>query len=211
MNTPVKRASFIAFTFALLLLAGALRSTGSAGAAPAPSPNRPAINAPGLILPGDGTPSVDIGNQDNPQIAAGNGMYLVVWEDSRTNYTNFPDNAAPSGGDASGQTLKDIYAARLDANGQLIDTAPIIVSQATRSQIVPQVAWNGQNWLVVWNSERQANYSYTDDVMAARVSPQGQVLDSQPIIVDGNPTIDELWPTVASDGTNWVPGGLLRA
>src|ERR1051325_2215639 len=145
------------------------------------------------LPPGDAASGRAAMNQENPQIAAGGGGYLVVWEDSRTNYTGFPSNALPTDGYASGQTLKDIYAARLDANGQLIDTTPILVAQATFDQSVPQVAWNGQNWLVVWNTERVANYTTTKDVLGARVSPQGVVLDSQPIVIDSNPTIDELW------------------
>jgi len=57
---------------------------------------------------------------------------------------------------------------------------------------------------VVWNTQRVANFSYTTDVMATRISPQGVLLDPTPIVVDGNPTIDELYPKVASDGNNWV-------
>ena len=95
-----------------------------------------------------------------PRWCAGNG-YLVVWEDSRTNYNNILDGAAPQGGDEGGQQLKDIYAARLDAAGQLMDPTPIVVAQAPWSQTRPQVAWNGQNWLVVWNTERVADFTTT--------------------------------------------------
>ena len=157
-----------------------------------------------VLLPGDSAVGPAAGNQETPQIAPGGNGYLAVWEDSRTNYAGILEGFLPSGGEVTGQSLKDIYAVRLDANGQPIDTTPIIVAQATWSQTRPQVAWNGQNWLVVWNTERVANFTSTKDIHAARVSPQGQVLDSTPIVVDGNPTIDELWPVVASDGTNWV-------
>lgn len=185
--------------FALLLSVVSLNFSGrpaSAGAAPR-------LSMP-ATLPGDSTIGPAGGSQETPQIAAGGSGYLVVWEDSRTNYLNYPGNALQSGGEPGGQSLKDIYAARLDANGNLIDTIPIVVAQATWDQTRPQVAWNGQNWLVVWNTQRVANFTSTIDVHAKRVSPQGAVLDINPILVDTNPTIDELWPVVASDGSNWV-------
>jgi hypothetical protein len=195
----------VLFAGALTALSSDLFRTGKVSAAPATNLHQAASPKRALtLLPGDAANGPAALTQDNPQIAAGAGGYLVVWEDSRTNYAGIGDNQFPSSGTMGGQSLKDIYAARLDANGQLIDTVPIIVSQATWSQTVPQVAWNGQNWLVVWNTQRVANYSYTTDVVGARVSPQGVVLDTTPIVIDGNPTIDELWPSVASDGTNWV-------
>jgi hypothetical protein len=200
----VKNTHPLTFAIALMVtmvVGVGLAGSGSAGAASGP---RSAGNLPDLILPGDGGIATAASAQENAQIAAGGGGYLVVWEDSRTNYAGILEGFSPSGGDIGGQTMKDIYAARLDANGQLIDTIPIVVSQATWSQKVPQVSWNGQNWLVVWEHDRQANFSYTTDIMAARVSPGGQVLDNPAIVVDGNPTIDERWPTVASDGNNWV-------
>jgi hypothetical protein len=202
-----QRPRYVAALFSLLLLLTAgtltLGSTASASLPDAPKAASPDLDRE-ILLPGDATIGPAALNQTSAQIAAGGNGYLVVWEDSRTNHLNILGNQGCQGGEPCGQTLKDIYAARLDANGQLVDTTPIVVSQATWDQTLPQVAWNGQNWLVVWNSQRVANFSYTTDVMAARISPQGVLLDSQPIVVDGNPTIDELYPGVASDGTNWV-------
>jgi hypothetical protein len=173
-----------------------------AGAWPAAGSVAPARSV--TLLPGDAALALAAGNQDMPQIAAGGPGYLVVWEDARTNYAGVLEGVLPDGGQVSGQTLRDIYAARLDAAGQLLDSTPIVVTQAARSQTRPQVAWNGQLWLVVWNTERRAGTTTTKDVLAARVSPQGVLLDSTPILIDGSDGIDELTPVVASDGTNWV-------
>lgn len=163
-----------------------------------------ASNRPATLLPGDAAVSTAAYNQNNPQIARGGSSYLVVWEDSRTNYINLIEGFAPGGGEESGQLLKDIYAIRIDANGQPIDQTPIVVSQDVRSQTKPQVAWNGENWLVAWSTERLAGTSTTIDVMAARVSAGGQLLDSPSIIIDSDPAINELSPVVSSDGTNWI-------
>ena len=206
-----KSIIYVAWLAALLaLLVGgtiSLQSTASASTSGAAA-GATAMELPGLsgeiLLPGDGTIGPAAGNQERPQIEAGGNGYLVVWEESRANMLGILGNQGCSGGDPCGQTLKDIYAARLDANGQLIDTMPIVVSQATWDQSLPQVSWNGQNWLVVWNTQRVANFSYTTDVVGARISPQGVLLDPVPFVIDGNPTIDELYPQVANDGTNWV-------
>ena len=144
----------------------------------------PVPTMPRGMLPGDNAIGPAALDQENPQIAAGGGGYLVVWEDSRGNYASYPGNAVPTDGNVSGQTLKDIFAARLDANGNLVDTVPIEVSQAKWDQTRPRVAWNGQYWLVVWNTQRATTYSYTTDVAAARVSPSGSVLDQPAIVVD---------------------------
>jgi len=54
-------------------------------------------------------------------------------------------NAAQSG--------RDVYAARLDASGALLDATAIVVSRDFGSQQEPKAAWNGQNWLVVWEHQ----------------------------------------------------------
>src|SRR5690348_13744319 len=75
-----------------------------ASAAPV-MPRATGPHSPLSFLPGDSVIGPAALSQGNPQIAAGGGGYLVVWEDSRTNYTGFPSNALPTDGYASGQTL----------------------------------------------------------------------------------------------------------
>jgi hypothetical protein len=106
-------------------------------------------------------------------------------------------------GDFEG-SLTDIYAARLDASGALIDSVPIVVAQDVYDQAFPRVAWNGQNWFVVFNAQRTKTYSTSIDVAGVRVSSAGQVLDTPPIVIKGAEYIDEYYPAVSSDGTNWV-------
>jgi len=154
-------------------------------------------------LPGDQNPQPAVRIQNNARIAAGGPGYLVVWEDQRTvltGYLTWPNYPLMG-------NLKDIYAARLDANGNLLDQSPIIISNAGLNQSNPEVAWNGQNWLVVWETMRSDWYFFTD-ILGVRVSPQGVVLDSVPIPIrleNSNPSGDHgSNPSVASDGTNWV-------
>ena len=126
--------------------------------------------------------------------------------------TRKSSNATPSGpftGAGQGRQ-QDIYAARLDAAGNVIDTTPIVVARGLLDQRYPQVEWNGQNWLVAWLSTREDDsYSFDDtysvEIRAARVAPDGTVLDQTPIVVRASTTNSEIWPReVVFDGTNWI-------
>lgn len=95
----------------------------------------------------------------------------------------------------------DIYAARLDSNGNVIDTTPLIISQALYDQTLPRVAWNNSNWLVAWITKRPGN-SFMSDIHAVRVAPDGTALDGAPIVVESS-DLDPNFLHVVSDGTNW--------
>ncbi len=150
---------------------------------------------PGRWLPGDDTVSSAYANQQAPDIAQGGDKFLVVWEDSRS---------IVSGGTES-ETGRDIYAMRLDAAGNPLDTTPIAVTAASASQWAPKVAWNGSNWLVVFegNGPNATGY-YESGLYAVRVSPAGQVLDPRPIPLYGTKPGGGPYWAVASDGNNWV-------
>ena len=61
----------------------------------------------------------------------------------------------------------------------------------------PDVAWNGQSWLVVWNQLSPP----VRRILARRVSAAGEVLDAAPIVLAEG----ESWrPRVASDGVSWL-------
>ena len=142
---------------------------------------------PPVLLPGDGAIGPAADYQVAPAIAAGGSLSLVVWADLR---------ATGSGG-------ADIYAARLDANGALLDSIPIVVAQQAADQNMPRVAWNGQNWLVVWATQLPTDFYYELGIAAARVSPTGAVLDASPVILMHNVS-SGAQIAVASLGTDWA-------
>jgi Viral BACON domain len=157
------------------------------------------------FLPGDSAPRAAAGNQSSAQIGSSGNGYLVAWTDTRSVLASqFLGTGGPYSGTGLG-TMTDIYAARLDASGALLDTVPIVVTEATYNQINPLVGWNGQNYLVVWMTERADNRYYSD-VMAARVTPEGVVMDNPPLLLKGATTAnDEYTPwSISSDGTNWA-------
>ncbi len=152
--------------------------------------------APAEFLPGDDTLAPTAGDQSAPAIAQGDDAALAVWSDGR---------ALVAVGGYEGETSRDIYGVRLDANGNVLDALPIAITAARSNQENPQVAWNGANWLVVFESYSLGGtgYYYQKSLAAVRVSPAGQVLDSQPIPIYGvAPTVGQ-W-SLASDGNNWV-------
>jgi hypothetical protein len=160
---------------------------------------------PELVLPGDTTPALSVGTQTNPSLAEGpDGVTLAVWQDTRSG-----GNPNVYQGVGIG-TMTDIYAARVRADGSVIDVTPIPVAVNSYNQDTPKAAWNGTNWLVAWHTERDAD-RYETDINAVRIAPDGTVLDQQPIVVGAHlphPTmsndLDPVGPLqVVSNGRDW--------
>ena len=80
-------------------------------------------------------------------------------------------------------------------------TAPgIAISTAADDQFAPAVAFDGTNYLVVWQDVRSGTGS---DIYGARVSRAGAVLDPAGIAIS-TAANDQVAPAVAFDGTNYL-------
>ncbi len=123
----------------------------------------------------------------SPAIAYGDGSYLVVWQEGWHGL--------------GGQS--DILAARIGSGGKLLDSKPIIVCGNDGVQARPAVAYSRESklFLVVWGDLRN-NRDY--NVYATRVSSAGKVLDSEPLRIRSTVDVNEVEPTVASDGKNFL-------
>ena len=143
------------------------------------------------FLSGDEATAPAAFNQEQPSISRGGNQYLVAWADFRTGGSTL----------IADESSADVYAARLDTAGNLIDTTPIPLTLAAGDQTEPEVSWNGTNWLVIWLSQVPTQFFWSYQVQAVRVSPSGQVLDPAPIAVFTYSSSSGAEATVTSDGS----------
>ena len=68
------------------------------------------------------------GVQEHPRAAFGGGLFLVVWQDLR-----------------NGRDY-DVFAARVSKEGKVLDSEPVAVAAAPRTQALPAVASDGGGW-----------------------------------------------------------------
>jgi len=117
--------------------------------------------------------------QSYPSVAFDGTNYLAVWEDHRSNFND------------------DIYAARVSPQGVLLDPGGILVSTATGNQQRPSVAFDGLNYLVVWQDQRKDQ----GDIYCARITTSGVLLDPSGIPVS-KASNGQLYPYVIKGGIN---------
>ncbi|ABS25884.1 cell wall/surface repeat-containing protein [Anaeromyxobacter sp. Fw109-5] len=122
------------------------------------------------------------GSQSSPAVAFDGTSHLVVWSDAR------------------GGAGQDLHGARVSAAGVLLDPAPLVISAGPGDEITAAVAFDGTNYLVVWQDQRG---STGRDVYGARVSPDGTVLDPGGIAIS-TAAEHQVEPAVAFDGTSYL-------
>lgn len=116
------------------------------------------------------------GEQRDPAVASDGSNFLVVWTDYR--------NGTPA-----------IYGTLMDSSGNSLDGGFPIATRG-ETQCAPDVAFDGMNYLVVWQG-----YSHCTFINGARVTTSGQVLDTAGLVINANP--GNHCPKVAFDGTNF--------
>lgn len=117
-----------------------------------------------------------------PEAAFDGTNYLVVWEDKRNS------------------DQYDIYGARVNPSGQVLDPSGIAISTATYDQHSPALAFDGTNYFVVWQHGAGSDF----DIYGARVGPSGSVLDPSGIVISDTASDWETYPAVAFDGTDYL-------
>jgi hypothetical protein len=136
------------------------------------------VDAPGTPLV---SPSAN--HQGQPASASDGINFFAVWVDSR------------AGGNV-------IYGARIDgATGMTLDHTGIQLSPSGTNASHPAVAFNGTNYLVVW----EAQAGVPSGLYGTRVAPDGSILDplGLPLFIQSDQAATLFSPGIASDGTNW--------
>jgi hypothetical protein len=142
------------------------------------------VTSEGVVLDTEGIAISIVAQAQSPALAFDSVSYLVVWED----YRNDPDTS-------------DIYGARVTPAGVVLDTAGIPISTAVGDQRYPALAFDGSNYLAVW--EVVSPNPDTSDIHGARVTPAGVVLDTAGLMISTVAGWQEP-PAVASDGGNYL-------
>jgi len=123
--------------------------------------------------------------EETPAVAFDGTNYLVVWRDQRDGYK--------------------ICGTRISQSGTILDPAGILICSHTGIcpgwPYRPGVAFDGTNYLVVWDDFR--NEPGFGDIYGARVTTSGAVLDSLGFPVSIAPQ-NQSSPVIAFDGTNYL-------
>jgi hypothetical protein len=119
-----------------------------------------------------------------PVVAGGAGSYLVAWAEDAT----------------------ELRAVRVASDGTPLDADPITISSVVSAKEAAGIAWDGTSFLVVWLDARRGALSdpgyRTSDVYAARVAPDGTVLDPGGFAVNARPGV-----TKGDVSVGAIPGG----
>jgi len=147
-----------------------------------------ALMAPGVFLISDA-----VGDEAHASVVSGTGNFLVAWYNGGDNYQT-----------VSGE--RTAHAARVD-NGTVLDVPAIQVSDEVVSNIPVLTAFDGTDYLVVWNTfwakELFPWYSQAkirlSNIFARRLSTSGVFVDSEPFPVEVG-SGHRFAPRVAFDG-----------
>ena len=122
---------------------------------------------------------------ENPVVAAGGGVFLVVWASS-LNHQYGP---------------WDVYGMLVDrTTGKILGNGPFPIANGAVTESKPQVAFGGTNFLVVWSAGQ-----YNDSIGATRVSTKGKVLDLKPYTLHKNTyNTKPNYPSVSADSKGFL-------
>ena len=141
------------------------------------------VRPDGTVLDPSGIPvSTAAGFQETPDVAFGDGSFLVAWSDRRA------DAALP-----------DVLGARVSPSGAVVAPSPIAIATTAARETEPAVAYGGGSFLVVWTHGAAA--PAPSDIAAARVDSSGSVLDPSGIPVTAAPGTQEQ-PDLAFNGSH---------
>lgn len=122
------------------------------------------VTGSGTVLDGAGMAISTVTNDQHFASVACNGsQYLVVWQDQRNG------------------SFADVYGARVNAAGTVLDAAGLAISTASNHQSSASVVWGATNYFVVWQDSRNGAHVY-----GTRVNESGIVLDTLGIAIATN-------------------------
>jgi hypothetical protein len=136
----------------------------------------------GAVLDPRGLPlNVNVSGVLYPTVASNGRDFLVVWQNGFSG-------------------ARRITGMRVTAAGMPLDRAPFLEIGYGNGHPRPAAASDGTNYLVVWEHERSADLE--EDIVGARVTSGGVVLDTSSLIIRGAPN-RQRGPAIAWNGSNY--------
>ncbi|MBI4548648.1 MAG: T9SS type A sorting domain-containing protein [Ignavibacteriae bacterium] len=123
------------------------------------------------------------GRQQNPAVATNGSAFLVVWQDVHSGTSGF-----------------DIYGARVELSGTLLDPNGFAINARFGNQSSPGVASDGANYLVVWEEKS----TVAGQIWGARVASIGAVFDVNGIRISTTAFVLQQFPTVSFNGAHYL-------
>lgn len=139
----------------------------------------------GAVLNGSTTmlSTPDIATQ--PAIAIGGSTLFVAFRNSKLSDSNNP---------------ADVFGRRFTASTlAAIDASSVLLSRAANQQFNTAVAFNGTNYLVAWQDERNGLLT---SIYGARLNQAGEILDPDGIRISQAANAQKS-PAIASNGSEW--------
>ncbi len=139
------------------------------------------VDTAGAVLDSGIVVCDDPAYQGYPAVSTNGPDYFVVWDDYR-----------------NGDTW-DVYGARIDSTGAVIDTTSLALSLEPSQQFGLATAFDGSKWLIAWHDSRNDH----KDIFAIRVGSDGTVLDPASFLISVA-SVDEAEAAVAYDGAGYL-------
>lgn len=127
----------------------------------------------------------ETGNRTYPGAAHDGTNFLVAFRDTRLSSAINP---------------ADIFGLRVSNALVKVDMTSQVLSRQANDENKPKVAFNGTNYLVVWEDYRPGLVS---DIMGARINTSGTVLDANGITISTAANY-QFSPAVAANGPDWL-------
>ncbi|HMY18814.1 MAG TPA: hypothetical protein PKA58_20945, partial [Polyangium sp.] len=141
------------------------------------------VSSGGAVLVPATTLTTETGARDYVGAAHDGTNFYVAFRDSRAGTSN------------------EIYGLRVSNALVKVDASSTLLSRQANSERNPKIAYNGTNWLVVWEDYR----AVTDaDIYGARISNTGTVLDPSGIAISTVTGTSQFAPSVAANGADWL-------
>ncbi len=142
------------------------------------------VSRDGVVLDSPGVQlSFLAGRQWTPAAVGWNGThYLVAWDH-----------------DTRHKESRQVCGTRVTPQATVLDSPEVNLSRLSFQTYYPDIASNGRDWLVVW---QDGGYEFSA-VLGARVSAQGTVLDTAPIVIGHRYQWFYYVPRVAHDGSEY--------